>query len=251
MGDDLTAFLLGWPYDPDNTLRVVPAGDGRDVLQVRLPLGAEQYELDGRPDGKRPFDKETFVEEIEDRIAAHISHYGSDAEFDLGHDDAVELHSEGLLFYYRYLLLFQMNDFARVSRDTDHNLKLCRLLEKYCSDPSDRNAVLQFKPYILRMNAMARAMISVQNQVHEVARKVLTRAIDDIQALEEIESPAFQFERIRSINYLQSALQQIDAQNAGPEKALETELQRAVDDENYERAAEIRDRLRRMGDPDV
>lgn len=248
MSGDLTPFLASWAYDPDNTLRIVAAEDGRQVLQVRLPLGVEQYELDGRPDGARPFEKESFVEEVEDRVAAHVSHYGSDSEFELGHDDATALHTEGLLFYYRYLLLFQLNDFARVARDTGHNLKLCRLLERYCSDDNDRNAVLQFKPYILRMNAMARAMLSIQNQVRDVAQTVLTKAIQEIESLEEIESPAFQFERIRSINYLRSALRQIDEQASGPINELEAELQKAVDDENYERAAEIRDRLRRMGD---
>lgn len=244
MGIDLTEMLRSWPYDPEQNLRIVSVEDGRQVLQVRLPLGIEQYELDGRPDGKRPYDKESFVEELQDRVAAHVAHYGSDAEFDLGHQECVELHSEGMLFYYRYLLLFQLNDFERVTRDTDHNLHLCRLLEKYCSNEEDRNAVLQFKPYIVRMNAMARAMISIQNEVRDVARKVLANAIEEIESLEEIESPAFQFERIRSVNYLQSALQQIDEEAVGPTQELEKELQRAVDEENYERAAEIRDRLR-------
>ena len=244
MSIDLTEVLESWPYNPDENLRIAAARDGRQILQVRLPLGIEQYELDGRPDGKRPFGKETVVEEIQDRVAAHVAHYGSDNEFGLGHEESVDLHSEGMLFYYRYLLLFQLNDFERVSRDTQHNLKLCRLLEKYCTNEEDRNAVLQFKPYIVRMNAMARAMISIQNEVKDVARKVLSSAIEEIESLEEIESPAFQFERIRSVNYLQSALHQIDEETNGPIKQLENELQRAVDEENYERAAEIRDRLR-------
>lgn len=244
MDIDLTEILQSWAYDPEQNLRIVAAADGRKVMQVRLPLGIEQYEMDGRPDGKRPFDKDSFVEEINDRVAAHVAHYGSDDEFGLDHEDSEELHNEGMLFYYRYLLLFQLNDFERVTRDTQHNLKLCGLLERYCANEEDRNAVLQFKPYIVRMNAMARAMISIQNEVKDVARSVLANAIKEIEALEEIESPAFQFERIRSINYLQSALQQIDEETGGPVNQLESELQRAVDEENYERAAEIRDRLR-------
>lgn len=246
MDRDLTELLRRWPYDAEKNVRIITANDSRNVLQVRLPLGIEQYELDGRPDGKRPHGKETFVEEMQDRIAAHVSHYGSDAEFGIGHDEFEELQNEGLLFYYRYLLLFQINDFERVSRDTQHNLTLCRMLERYCPNEEERNSVLQFKPYVVRMNAMSRAMISIRNEVKDVARKVLSGAIEEIEALEEIESPAFRFERIRSVNYLQSALQQIEAESNGPIQALESELQQAVEEEDYERAAELRDRLRNM-----
>ena len=63
----------------------------------------------------------------------------------------------------------------------------------------------------------------------------------------DIDSPAFQFERIRSVNYLKSALKQVD--EAGPKSpisALEKELEAAVEEEDYERAAELRDRIREL-----
>ena len=37
----------------------ITLADGREVMQVRLPLGIEQYELSGRPDGHRPHDAES------------------------------------------------------------------------------------------------------------------------------------------------------------------------------------------------
>src|SRR5258705_442223 len=51
--DDLTEMLRRWEYDENRPVRRLKAGDGREVLQVRLPLGIEQYEINGRPDGKR------------------------------------------------------------------------------------------------------------------------------------------------------------------------------------------------------
>lgn len=253
MTKDLTDFLNDWPYDSENTLRIIAADDGREVLQVRQPLGVEQYELEGRPDGARPFGKETVVDELEDRLNNYIEENGSDEQFEIDHEEATLLHNEGLLFYYRYLLLFQLNDFQRVSRDTDHNLRLCNLLEKYGANENDKNAVLQFKPYILRMNAMARAMISIQNKLPDVAKHILESAIEEIRSLDLIESPAFHFEKIRSENYLRSALQQIDdkgesfgqADDNGVDE-LKQELEQAVENENYERAAELRDQIRNM-----
>jgi len=246
MGQDLTQLLSDWPYDPDNTTRIITAEDGRSVLQVRLPLGLEQYELEGRPDGSQPMGKPTVVDIVEDQLAAYVQEHGADDGFLIDHEEAVLLQNEGVLFYYRYLLLFQMNDFSRVSRDTEHNLRLARLLEKYCENDSDRNAVLQFKPYIVRMNAMARAMMAVQNDMKETAAEVIDGAVEEIEQMADIDSPAFHFEKVRSVNYLRSALKQIHDKQPDPVKRLEEELERAVEDENYERAAELRDQIRNM-----
>lgn len=246
MSNDLTDLLREWPYDSDDNMRIVEAGDGRNVLQVRQPLGVEQYELDGRPDGARPFDNDSIVAELTDRLERHREASGDDEGFELSHEDCVMMQSEGILFYYRYLLLFQLNDYERVIRDTGHNLQICELLENYCPDEDDRNAVLQFKPYILRMNGMARAMLQARNDETDEARETIDMTINQIQALEKIESPAFQFERVRSVNYLRQARDKISDQPSDPRKKLESQLRQAVDDEDYELAAKLRDRINKL-----
>lgn len=246
MNYDLTNMLRDWPYDSDDNMRVIQAEDGRNVLQVRQPLGVEQYELDGRPDGARPAAGETVVESILGRLEGHRASTGDDEGFELTHDECVLMQNEGILFYYRYLLLFQLNDFDRVVRDTQHNLRICELLENYCSDQEDREAVLQFKPYIVRMHAMARAMQRAREDDTDEAREIIDKAVAEIQSLEKIDSPAFQFERVRSVNYLRSAREQLSDKKPDPRKKLEAQLQQAVDDEDYERAAELRDRIREL-----
>ncbi len=248
MSEDLTDFLRGWEYDPEQTMRIIQAGDGRKVLQVRLPLGVEQYELDGRPDGVRPRGYETALDELEHKLEQYRYDSGSAEAFRIAHDDAVRLQNEGVLFYYRYLMLFQMSDFDRVARDTDHNLRLCRLLEQHCDNEEDRNAVLQFRPYIIRMNAMSRAMMSLNDELQQVAEHILNSAIEEIEALPELEAPAFQFERIRSLNYLRSATKQLSQVSPSPVAKLERELKEAVAEEDYERAAELRDRIREISE---
>jgi len=246
MSIDLTHALGEWPYDPDDNIRIVEAQDGRRVLQVRQPLGMEQYELDGRPDGLKPAEASTVVEAIEAHLDDFKLTHGSDEGFLIGHEDCVEMQNEGILFYYRYLLLFQLNDFQRVVRDTNHNLKICELLENYCEDEEDRNAVLQFKPYIFRMNAVARAMLKVQQHDRKSAREIIERAIKTVQSMPEISSPAFDFEKVRSVNYLRSALEQVDETPEDPVHQLQEELEEAVQTEDYERAARLRDHIREL-----
>ena len=81
MSADITDILREWEYDSDNQIRIVQADDGRQVLQVRQPLGIEQYELDGRPDGKRPYGRETALEEFQSRRENYVTSHGSDAGF--------------------------------------------------------------------------------------------------------------------------------------------------------------------------
>jgi hypothetical protein len=243
---DITDILKGWEFDSDNQIRIIQADDGRQVLQVRQPLGIEQYELDGRPDGREPFGRPTMLDEIRARLESHRSARGSDEDFAITHDDFTTLQSEGLLFYFRYLVLFQIGDFVRTSRDTEHNLALCELVERFVESEEDRKELLQHRPYILRMNAISRAMISLHKEMKTAAEEILAGAISAIEGMKEIDTPAFQFERMRSLNYLKATLKQIHDKESSPVDGLKAELAAAVDEEDYERAASLRDRIRTL-----
>ncbi len=247
---DLTRILEEWQYDTEQNVRIIIAEDGRSVLQVRLPLGIEQYEMEGRPDRREPYGFETVLASTEDRLRRHIVEHGSDTGFEISVEGAEELQAEGILFYYRYLLLYQLQYYDLVVRDTEHNVHLCDLLERYCPDEEARNAVLQFRPYILRMHAAARAMGIQHATLDGDAEQVLTEAIATIEGLEEIDTPAFQFEQVRSANYLRSMLRSIshgDHDSSPQEASLQDELRDAIDREDYERAARLRDQIRDSG----
>ena len=247
MSDDISGILRNWEFDPENPIRIITAEDGREVLQVRQPLGIEQYEMDGRPDGKRPFGKESFLEMIQERLSQHILNHANDSEFNISHEDFLIMQNEGILFYYRYLQLFQVGDFERTARDTNHNLQICELVEKYCKDPEDSKIILQYKPYILRMHAISDAMLSLHRNLKAIAKQTLESAITTINEMSDIDTPAFKFEKIRSLSYLKSALQQIgknaESSTSDPLDKLQGELEAAVEEEDYERAAQLRDRL--------
>ncbi len=248
MSADITDILREWEFDSDNQIRIIQADDGRQVLQVRQPLGIEQYELDGRPDGRKPFGKPTVLEEMRDRMEHHVTTHGSGEGFTIPHDDFVALQNEGLLFYFRYLVLFQIGDFVRTARDTGHNLEICEMVEKYAEADEDRKELLQHRPYILRMNAMARAMISMHKEMKSAAEEILASAITAIEGMEEIDTPAFQFERVRSLNYLKATLKQVRERKPSPAEGLKVQLARAVEEEDYEQAATLRDRIRELAD---
>jgi len=243
---DITEILRSWEFDPDNQVRIIQAQDGRDVLQIRQPMGIEQYELEGRPDGQRPEGRDCYVDLMLERLQNHVAEHGSDEGFGIGHEEFQLLQNEGVLYYYRYLVLFQIGDFERTARDTEHNLQICELAEKYVEAEEDKNEILQYRPYILRMFAVAKAMISLHQELKSAARQILESAIQEIENMPSIDTPAFQFERVRSLKYLRSTLKQVQEQKTNPLERLRKQLEAAVAEEDYEKAAQLRDQMRAM-----
>ncbi len=246
MAGDITDILKSWEFDPDNQMRIIQANDGREVLQIRQPLGIEQYELDGRPDGTTYEGKECYLEALQEKLQDYTDANGSDEGFQVSHEQFQLLQNEGIIYYYRYLVLFQIGDFERTARDTEHNLKICDLLDKYAENEDDKKEILQYRPYILRMFAIAKAMISLHQQLKAAAKEILESAIEEIENMPNIDTPAFQFERIRSLKYLRSTLKQVLEQKLSPLDQLKKNLDAAVEEENYELAAELRDKIRTL-----
>jgi hypothetical protein len=241
---DLKTLLDSWTYDPNDCVRIVTLADDREVMQVRLPLGIEQYELDGRPDGQRPHKTDSAFDYHLER-----SQQASTTKFQLSPDDCVELFNEGVLYYYRYLHLFQMNDWRRTLRDTTRNLLLFDFVRRHAVREEDKHYLEQWRPYVLRINAVAAAMIELADDCHQKALLIIRTAADKIEALPELDEDTFKFERHRSLEALHELAAEIEKNTPLTEiQKLENQLTEAVTAEHYENAAKIRDRIRNLQD---
>ncbi len=248
--NDISPILRGWEYeeeDSEKNIRRVRMPNGREVLQVRLPLGIEQYEVHGRPDGLRPEGFDSWLDHY-----SHLAHvYGR--EFVLDDESCERLHAEGILFYYRYLRFFQLQDYRLCMRDTGRNLRLLEFVRCHAGKQEHVEMLDQYRPYILRMQVMSKALLQLkEREDYRGALRILKNGLKEIENLEEIpNNEIFEFERNRSVQSLQDLIDQIDRQaqiQAPPSKRekLERELEKAVEKENYERAAVLRDMLRRL-----
>ena len=243
---DLRKPLQAWPYDPENDARILAGEGGRQILQVRTPLGIEQYEIDGRPDGARPHGLESALEFYQQRFAeARIA--GREAEFELSPEECGELFSEGTLYYFRYVRLFQVRDWARTVRDTARNLLAFDFLHRHARREEDQQFLEKWRPYVLRVNGCAAAMLEVGKGAHAKALRTVNETIEKIESLEELEDDTFKFERDRSLVALHELASQIRKDRPLSElERLEHQLQRAIETQEFERAAELRDRLREL-----
>jgi hypothetical protein len=170
---------------------------------------------------------------------------GKESDFHLDPDACVELFNEGVLYYYRYLHLFQMKDWPRTVRDTTRNLQLFDFIRRYAARDEDKQYLEQWRPYVLRINAIAAAMIALGEDDHQKALAVITGAVGKIESLPDIDEDTFRFERQRSLEALHDLADQIEKARPLTElQELEQQLHDAVTTEHYERAAELRDQIR-------
>ncbi len=243
---DLRRILKTWPYDSEHDARIIRGEDGREVLQVRTPLGLEQYEMDGRPDGLRPHGMETALEHHLHRLN-QAKFAGREAAFELSPQECSELFHEGTLYYFRYVRLFQLKDWTRTVRDTARNLRAFDFLHRYARREEDQQFLEKWRPYILRVHASAAAMLEVEKGAYDEASRVTREAIRKVESLDDLDDETFKFERERSLMALRELESQIQRNRPLSElEKLEHQLRRAVDSQEFERAARLRDRIREL-----
>jgi hypothetical protein len=243
---DIRGLLEDWPYDPENDARIVRGKDGREILQVRTPLGLEQLEMQGRPDGARPHAMETALEFHRQKLA-RAKAAGSEDGFELSAEHCAELFSEGTLFYFRYLRLFQLKRWADTVRDTTRNLRLFDFVRSYAAREEDREYLEKWRPYILRMNTAASALLCLEQGDAPKALKIIQTGRDQIAALDEMDDETFRFERKRSQAALRELEKQLQrTQPVSPMDRLQRQLHCAIERQEFERAAELRDRIRTL-----
>jgi len=116
-------------------------------------------------------------------------------------------------------------------------------VERFFPKEEARSSMLQYKPYIIRINALSRSMIALNQDDKAGGIEIIEAAMHAIDELPEIDTTIFQFERMRSVSLLKETLDQIKSQNVTEVEQLEGDLATAVENENYEKAAQIRDAI--------
>jgi hypothetical protein len=167
--------------------------------------------------------------------------------FELSAQDCAELFAEGTLYYFRYLRLFQLNRWAETVRDTDRNLRLFDLVRHHAARQEDRDHLERWRPYVQRMNVSASAFHWLEQGDAPKALQIVRAGRDRIAALEEMDDDTFRFERDRSLAALRELEKQLQQkQPVSPLELLQRRLRSAIERQEFERAAVLRDRIREL-----
>lgn len=243
---DLTALLKDWPYEPGRiNVRRIDGEDGRAKLQIRIDLGMLQMEMDGRPDGVAPDGFPSLLELQQSRLDRYTAESDDSSGFVLSSDECRALREEAIQFYHRYVALFALNDYPNVIRDTSRNLLVFDLCRDFGETDADRTILEQFRPYVIMMRTRAEAEIAVAAGKPKDAIHAIDRGLAEIRGVFEEAGSLDAFDEANEVLLLRGMRDALVPQLPVSQKSeLQERLRAAIDAENYELAAILRDELR-------
>lgn len=253
MDFDISNLLDQWEYQPGQVVvRRFKGKDGKEKIQLRVDLGLLQMNAEGRPDGKRPLGYDSLLEYYQARLYKHLAaHNGSDEGFKLKAEDCAKLQLEALQFHHRYVCLLQLEDYAGVIRDAERNLAAFDFVGKHAETEEIAWSLRQFQPQLLMILTRARGAQALQTDDYKTATQHVEEGIEKIRSFYQEHSRGEGAEHSGEVVSLESWLEEIRAKRPlSRRERLERALQEAVNSEDYERAAKVRDELKSLSPAD-
>ncbi len=245
MSFDITPLLAEWEYEPGKVMvRRFQGEDDIEKIQLRVDLGVLQMNVHGRPDGKSPNGYESYLEYYE---AQQKQAEENGETFTLDNDDCAKLQQEAIQYYHRYICLFELGDYHNVLRDTDRNLRLFDFVKDYAESEELVLGFQQFRPQLLMIRTRAESSLEVEQENYQNAKTVVENGIHEIEAFYDEFAQNETADQSGEIQYLKSWLEEIESKRPISERErLENALEEAVGREDYEKAAKMRDALRKL-----
>ncbi len=248
MNYDLTRLLQSWPYQPGQVAaRRFKGRDGQQKIQLRVDLGVLQMNAVGRPDGKRPLGQESWYHVMQTRLQRHrAEHAGADEEFELVPEECGKLQQESIQYHHRYICLFQLEDFAAVELDCERNLAVFEFVAQYAPSEEVAWSLLQFIPQLLMMRTRARGTAALKQDRFDEALLLVSDGIAELERFYNENERTDLMENSPELASLRDWFGQVRSRRPVSEvEKLERDLAEAIRVEDYERAARVRDQLRK------
>jgi hypothetical protein len=249
MNFDISHLLEHWDYQPGQVVvRKFTGKDGVEKIQLRVDLGLLQMNAEGRPDGKHPLGHASLFDHFQARLYKHLAeNEGSDSGFMLKAEDCSKLQLEALQYHHRYICLLQLEDYAGVVRDTERNLAVFDFVQKHAESEDLAWSVQQFRPQLLMIHTRAKATESLRTKDYNTAIQQIEDGLTKIRDFYREHSRGDLLDQSGELNYLRNWLEEISsARPLTKREELEKALNDAVNNEDYEKAAQMRDALRNL-----
>lgn len=168
-------------------------------------------------------------------------------EFKLSTEDCQALREEAAQYYHRYVAMMALEDFYAVVRDTTRNLRVLDLCNQYAENETDREYLDQFRPYILMFRARALASQAILNKEPKAALHAIDEALDALKQHFDLTEEPSAFDMSGEVQMLRSMRDSLVPKlPVSPMAELRARLSKAIETENYELAAILRDELKHM-----
>ena len=255
MIDDITKVLQNWDYRLGRVdARRVKGEDGADKLQLRIDLGLLQMNAQYRPDGKRPFGHPTLLDHVANRREEfRKKHSGKDDNFSINPDECAKLQQEAIQYHHRSICNFELEDYEAVERDTEHILELLDFVQDYAVEDEIGQSFQQFRPQTIMMQIRAIGTELIAENNYEAAIAEITDAIDDLNRFYTEMGREELVDNSMEVQSLREWLKDVEKEAAEKKpvtqgEKLQHKLKKAIEREDYEAAAKLRDQLSKLDD---
>lgn len=245
---DLTDVLRNWPYIPGQiNARQIQGLDGRTKIQMRIDLGVLQMEAEGRPDGERPNGFDSLLDYHRHRLQQYEQQHGTTDGFTIDAEQCGRLREEAVQYYHRYVALYALRDLEGVIHDTQRNLEVFDFCRQYGEMETDRTILEQFRPQLIMMRTRCAAELAVRAERPAEAKAVIDRGLAQIRDAYEQSDNLDAYEEANEVQLLRGMRDVLVPKlPASQRQELLERLHAALDAENYELAAILRDELKML-----
>ena len=241
MKQDIDTAIRGWEYKPGiPQARLVQAGSGRQVIQLRVDLGILQIETADRPDGTRPHGHATYFDYLKQQ--ARMADRGG-RSFGLSEEQCEEADREFVQYYHRRICWLTLRNYSRAIADADHTLAFMNFIRDHSPSEEYAQAHEQYRGFVLFHRTQAAAAEAADRNDGETAIDALRDGLSrmrDFFATYDAEEQMEEDGMVQELRRMEKTLRQkfsIDA-------TLQEQLDEAVAKEDYNLAARLRDQLR-------
>jgi len=241
VNQDIDNALKGWEFKPGQMQARVVQAAGREVIQMRVDLGILQMETGPRPDGASPHGFPTYFAYLQNqsRVARKAG-----KDFTLSEEQCQEADREFAEFYQRRICWLALGNFSRAINDADHTLAFMDFVRDHSPGEEYTQAHEQYRGFVIFQRTQAAAALEVEKKNPEAAIDEVRVGLDRLRTF----FAAFQAEEQMEDDGMVQHLRKIEKSLRGEykiEATLQEQLDLAVANEEYERAAQLRDALRK------
>ena len=246
MSQDIDSVLLNWDYKRGElSVRLIESENGKNEdpkIQIRMDLGLMQLEWSGRPDGTQP-----------NKHPSLLAYYSArerrvDAKgFTLSREDCWALGQEAMQYYWRRISFFELKEYKRAERDARHNLDILALCSQYAENEEDRQMAEQHRIFVTTHRIQAEALSLLESDEHKRALGQIRLGIQEIEAILAEQSGLEAAEDCAELRFLVEWEKEVEeSRPLSLYERLSAQLKAAVEQEQFEKAAVLRDRLQRL-----
>ena len=233
----LDDILREWEFDPHSlSVRLVKGDDGRDVIQMRVDLGVLQMETQGRPDGYNPDGFATFLDSV-------LDFEKKDQEFIMSEEQCFEADREFVQFYHRRISWLRLQHYHRAVEDADHTLSLMDVCRDHSTEEEWTMSHEQYRPFVLFHRTQAAALAALSDSDATLAISEINAGLKLMRSVFEEHEAEEEFDEDEMVLQLIKLRDSLKEDYVGP--TLQERLAQAVQTEQYELAAKLRDELAR------